>query len=642
MIAFFQSLTLSKRLLVLISVFFFTALNLQVDFFTTLYEPIRANHVAIHSILEVASIFVALAIALHGWISFRETMSANWLMFSAMFVAVAVLDALHTVTFEGMPYFIIDSNSLVSAWFWIAARLTESIIFLVVVLFPLKSRVKLFVRNYVYLLALLYAASVAFFIFKYYADLPLLIGERGPTSLKNGFEYVTMIIHAAVLIKVMSSKFDMNFRDFSFASFYLILSSWLFTSYEAITEYRNMAGHVFKVLGYYYLLKHIYHRKIEKPYTELHNLSARHKLLLNSVAEGIYGIDKEGKMTFINDSAIKMLGYRQEEIVGLDLHDLIHCTSDGLCLSKMACLAWQTSYDGKSRISKDQFFKHRDGHVFPVSMKTEPMLENGEQRGTVITFYDLSRELAFDELQREKKEIDLELQLAVKLQESLSMQQRKWKLFEDVGAVSVPYRALNGDFYSIVPQGDLLMMAIADISGKGVPAAIQKSMMVYALEDFNSRYEEPHDVLTSMNSFVHDYTSDYSFVTLTMANYNKSSRLFSYSTGGHEPIIWYKAGIDEFINLHTRNPALGIMADSIYTTHSVELEPNDLIILYTDGVTECKEDDASDGIDLLHRAVMKADLSLPGELLAKQVLERVNELRPSDIHDDQTILILKA
>lgn len=59
-------------------------------------------------------------------------------------------------------------------------------------------------------------------------------------------------------------------------------------------------------------------------------------------------------------------------------------------------------------------------------------------------------------------------------------------------------------------------------------------------------------------------------------------------------------------------------------------------------MTECKEDDASDGIDLLHRAVMKADLSLPGELLAKQVLERVNELRPSDIHDDQTILILKA
>lgn len=106
------------------------------------------------------------------------------------------------------------------------------------------------------------------------------------------------------------------------------------------------------------------------------------------------------------------------------------------------------------------------------------------------------------------------------------MQQRKWKLLEDVGAVSVPYRTLNGDFYSIVPQGDLLMMAIADISGKGVPAAIQKSMMVYAAEDFNSRYEEPHDVLTSMNSFVHDYTSDYSFVTLTMANYNKATRLF--------------------------------------------------------------------------------------------------------------------
>ncbi|MEK4386207.1 MASE3 domain-containing protein [Solibacillus sp. FSL W7-1464] len=642
MISFFQRFTLFTRVLLLISVFFFIALNLQVDFFTTLYEPIRDNHVAIHSFLEMASIFVALAIALHGWISFKETMSANWLLFSAMFVAVAVLDVLHTFSFDGMPYFIIDSNSLAATWFWITARLTESIVFLVVVLFPLKSRVKLFVRNYVYLLALVYAAFVAFIVFKYYADLPILIGDRGPTSLKNSFEYLTMSIHVAILVKVMTSKFDMNYKDISIASFYLIMSSWLLTSYEVVTEYRNLAGHVFKVLGYYYLLKHIYHRKIEKPYTELHNLGTRHKLLLNSVAEGIYGIDEDGKVTFINDSALKMLGYRQEQIVGLDLHDFIHCTSEGCCFEKSHCIAWQTSYDGESRFCKDQYFKHIDGHVFPVSMKTEPMLENGEQRGTVVTFSDLSRELAFDALQQEKNEIDLELQLAVKLQESFSVQQQKWKLLEDVGAVSVPYRALNGDFYSIVPQGNLLMMAIADISGKGIPAAIQKSMMVYALEDFNSRFEEPHDVLTSMNNFVHDYTSDYSFVTMSMANYNKTSRLFSYSTGGHEPIIWYKAGIDKFIELHTKNPALGILADSIYTTHCVELEPNDLIIFYTDGVTECKGDIASDGIDLLISAIKEVDHSLSGGVFAKQVLERVNKLRPSDVHDDQTILILKA
>lgn len=640
--AFFQRLSLPTRFLVVISVFFFIALNLQVEFFTTLYAPLRNNHAAFHNILEMASIFVALAIALHGWISFKETMSANWLLFSAMFVAVAVLDLLHTVSFKGMPYFIIDSNSMTATWFWVAARLTESIIFLVVVLFPLKSRVMRSARNYVYLLALLYALSMTFIIFKFHADLPLLIGENGPTPLKNGFEFVTMIIHAAVLIKVVSSEFDMTYRDLSISSFYLILSSWLFTSYEAITEYRNLAGHLFKVIGYYYLLKHIYHRKIEKPYTHLHNLSARHELLLNSVAEGIYGIDREGKVTFINDSALKMLGYRQEEIIGMNFHDFIHCSSDGRCMAKTTCIAWQTASDGESRISKGEFFKHMEGHVFPVSMKTEPMLENGKQTGTVITFYDLSRDLAFDVLQREKKEIDLELQLAVKLQDSLSVQQRKWKKLEDVGAVSVPYRALNGDFYSIVRQGDLLMMAIADISGKGIPAAIQKSMMIYALEDFNSRYEEPNDVLTSMNSFIYDYTNDYSFVTLAMTKYNKATRLFSYSTGGHEPIIWYRAGIDEFVELHTKNPALGIVADSIYTTHSVELEPNDLIILYTDGVTECKEDDASDGIDLLLKAVMKADHSLQGEVLAKQVLERVNELRPSGIHDDQTILILKA
>lgn len=642
MIAFIQRMALSTRLLALVSILFFFLLNFQVDFFSDLYEPIRANHIALHGILEMGSIFVALSIALHGWVSFKETMSVNWLLFSAMFAAVALLDLMHTFSFSGMPHFIIDSNSLAAVWFWVAARMTESAIFIIAILLPFKGRVKLSVRKHVYLLALLYSLLVSIVIFRYYADLPLLIIDGSPTPLKNGFEFITIIIHSLVLYKAIYGKSAMTYGNISVASLYLILSSWLFTSYEEINEYRNMAGHFFKMLGYYYLLKHIYEAKIEKPYTVLHDLSARHELLLNSIADGVYGISKEGKVTFINESALKMLGYEQEEIRQYDLHDLIHCTSDGTKFSKGDCLAWQTSHDGKSRILKNQFFKRKDGSVFPILMKSEPMLKNGYQTGTVITFSDLSREIEFDELQREKKELDLELNLAMKLQESLNSQQIKWKAQKNLSAVSVPFRVLNGDFYSIVPRGELLMMAIADISGKGVPAAIQKSMMVYALEDFNSRYEQPHDVLTSMNTFVHDYTSDYSFVTLSMANYNKTTRLFSYSTGGHEPILWYQAGRNKFTELHTKNPALGILADSIYTTQSVVLEPGDLIILYTDGVIECKNGDFPDGIDILQEAVMSVDHSRSCEALAGQVLDEVNRRRPDKVHDDQTIMILKV
>ncbi|MDN4492986.1 SpoIIE family protein phosphatase [Ureibacillus aquaedulcis] len=642
MIAFIQRMAPHTRLLALVSILFFVLLNFQIDFFSELYQPIRHNHLALHAILEMVSIFVSITIALHGWVPFKETMSANWLLFSSVFLVVALLDLMHTFTFAGMPYFIIASNSQASIWFWVAARLTESIIFLIVILLPLKTRVKFSSGKYFYLFGLLYFLVVSFVIFRFYADLPLIIDNGHPTLLKNGFEYLAMIIHVAVLFKVIYGGSTMIYREIALASFYLILSSWLFTSYEEMNEYRNMAGHIFKVLGYYYLLRHMYYRKIEKPYADLHDLGARHELLLNSVAEGIYGINKEGKVTFINASALRMLGYERAEILGHDFHDLIHRTAEGSRFAKENCLTSQTALDGKSRNSKNQFFKRKDGLIFPVSMKTEPMLENGEQNGTVITFSDLSFELQFDELQREKRQFELELNLAVKLQESLNPQQMKWKDQEDVGAVSVPFRTLNGDFYTIVPRGNLLMMAIADISGKGIPAAIQKSMMVYALEDFNSRYEQPHDVLTSMNTFIHDYTSDYSFVTVTMVNYNKATRLFSYSTGGHEPILWYRAGCSELIELHTKNPALGIFEDSLYTTQSVELEPGDLIILYTDGVTECRNEDSPDGIELLWEALMRMDHTQPGDILAQQLLDEVNQLRPNEVHDDQTIIILKA
>lgn len=234
------------------------------------------------------------------------------------------------------------------------------------------------------------------------------------------------------------------------------------------------------------------------------------------------------------------------------------------------------------------------------------------------------------------------MNLAMKLQESLYSQQRKWKTQKNISALSVPFRVLNGDFYSIIPRGDLLMLAIADISGKGIPAAIQKSMMVYALEDFNTRYEKPHDVLTSMNTFVHDYTSDYSFVTLAMVNYNQATRVFSYSTGGHEPILWYKVESNEFVELHTNNPALGIFADSVYMSHSVVLNQGDLIILYTDGVTECKDENTPDGTTILREAVMRSDYSQAAESLAQQVFDEMNQLRPWKVYDDQTIIILKA
>lgn len=642
MIAFIRRMALSSRLLALFSIVFFVLLNFQYDFFSALYEPFRANHGAIHGILETGSIFVAFSIALHGWVSFKETMSVNWLVFSAMFVSVALLDLMHTYTFLGMPFFIIDSNPLATTWFWVAARLTEGIIFSIAILVNYKARVKLSVRKYVYLLAVLYSVFVSLVIFYFYTEMPVLISDGKPTHLKIGFEFITIIIHAFVLYKAIYSWSKLTYINICLASFYLILSSSLFTSYQEVNEYRNMAGHIFKVLGYYYLLKHMYLAKIKRPYSELRDLSARHELLLNSIADGVYGINKKGKVTFINESALRMLGYEQEEICMHDFHNLVHCTSNGNHFAKQDCLAWQTALDGKSRSSRNQFFKRKDGIVIPVLMKTEPMLKNGIQAGTVITFSDLSQELEFGELQREKKEIDLEMNLAMKLQESLYSQQRKWKTQKNISAVSVPYRVLNGDFYSIIPRGDLLMLAIADISGKGIPAAIQKSMMVYALEDFNTRYEKPHDVLTSMNTFVHDYTSDYSFVTLAMVNFNQATRVFSYSTGGHEPILWYKVESNEFVELHTNNPALGIFADSVYMSHSVVLNQGDLIILYTDGVTECKDENTPDGTTLLREAVMRSDYSQAAESLAQQVFDEMNQLRPWKVYDDQTIIILKA
>ncbi|OQP02424.1 PAS domain-containing sensor histidine kinase [Parageobacillus galactosidasius] len=146
---------------------------------------------------------------------------------------------------------------------------------------------------------------------------------------------------------------------------------------------------------------------------ELENLYHKHTLILNSIAEGVCGIDKYGNIVFWNPAAERMTGYKAEEAIGKASHDIIHHTKkDGTPYSIDECPIDLAIQDGKTyHISEDIFWK-KDGTHFPVSYTVTPVLENGAVVDAVLTFTDITELKKTEEFIRTSEKLSVAGQLA--------------------------------------------------------------------------------------------------------------------------------------------------------------------------------------------------------------------------------------
>jgi PAS domain S-box-containing protein len=119
------------------------------------------------------------------------------------------------------------------------------------------------------------------------------------------------------------------------------------------------------------------------------------QLLLDSTAEGLYGVDLDGRCTFINRSALRLLGYEHEsELLGRRVHDLIHHRhADGRPYPAEDCRMYRAYRRGTAAHVVDEVFWRRDGVSFPVEYWSHPVLQDGRVRGAVATFFDITERL---------------------------------------------------------------------------------------------------------------------------------------------------------------------------------------------------------------------------------------------------------
>jgi PAS domain S-box-containing protein len=150
--------------------------------------------------------------------------------------------------------------------------------------------------------------------------------------------------------------------------------------------------------------------------------------LLDSTIEGIYSNDLEGRCTFMNRAAARLLGYQPHEVLGRNMHDLIHHSRlDGSPYPQAECLIVQACRTGQGARNDDEVFWRRDGTPLPVEYTSSPIREHGTIKGTVVTFFDIT--------QRKRSVRRLSIQHAVSsvLAEAATFTEAAPRLLRDIG-----------------------------------------------------------------------------------------------------------------------------------------------------------------------------------------------------------------
>lgn len=146
---------------------------------------------------------------------------------------------------------------------------------------------------------------------------------------------------------------------------------------------------------------------------ELEQLRRQHQLILNAVGEGVYGLDLNGHVTFVNPAAAAMIDWPIEDLIGKSMHAVLHHSHvDGSHYQREDCPIYQAFQDGSTRRVTNEVFWRKDGTSFPVEYISTPLHdEAGTLIGAVVTFRDITqRRWAEDILQRTNEELELKVQ----------------------------------------------------------------------------------------------------------------------------------------------------------------------------------------------------------------------------------------
>jgi serine phosphatase RsbU (regulator of sigma subunit) len=216
----------------------------------------------------------------------------------------------------------------------------------------------------------------------------------------------------------------------------------------------------------------------------------------------------------------------------------------------------------------------------------------------------------------------------------------------DYAALCRPALAVGGDYYDFLPLGDgRLGVVLADVAGKGVPAAILMAGLQGRLQSQASLFgDRLEDLLETLNRSLVPATEPGRFITLFYSLYDDARRLLRYVNAGHNPpFLLRSAGGRTPEWLDSGGMVLGVLPENRYAGGEVAIGPGDVLVIYSDGLTEAMNPEGSEfGVERLVDCVRRAG-DLGARELAAGIMEELNGFRRgTSLHDDLTLLVAKG
>jgi sigma-B regulation protein RsbU (phosphoserine phosphatase) len=234
----------------------------------------------------------------------------------------------------------------------------------------------------------------------------------------------------------------------------------------------------------------------------------------------------------------------------------------------------------------------------------------------------------------EKGRLERELQVAREVQSSLIPLQTPNIAGWNFAARWKPARQVSGDFYDFVPVGQRLGIVIADVSDKGMPAALFMALSRSIIRASVTSTRSPAEDIDQANRLICADSTDSMFVTLFYAQLDPETGELVYVNAGHNPPLLYRANQDELIELTRTGMVLGLFEAVDFEQRTVQLDPADFILLYTDGVSEAMDAHNREfGKERLRRILLdnrRASAEDVAEAIEQALTAFTGEAAPSD------------
>lgn len=249
--------------------------------------------------------------------------------------------------------------------------------------------------------------------------------------------------------------------------------------------------------------------------------------------------------------------------------------------------------------------------------------------------------LEHQSLRTEQKVLKNEIAQAETLQKTMMKSEVPVLDNVDFGVTSVAARQMSGDYYSFTEPTPLgVGVALADVIGKGIPAAFTISMIKYALAGIVETTPQPNIVLETLNQVAEENMDDNMFITMFYGLYEPEKHLFQYSSAGHELGLYYRDESQKFSDLYAKGLPLGVNSDAKYRTFSKHIHAGDILFIMSDGVTEARTADGFLDREALID-IFSEFVDLPAQKIAEAVYNKLIKLQNFELHDDFTIICIK-